>query len=139
YPDGVWFVDLAGVSDPQLVGVTVAATLGLRPEPGRPITQTIADHAAGRRMLLLLDTCDAYLLAAAHLVARLLGGGPEARVLATSREPLGTPGEVVWRGAPPAGGARGGGGAGGAGGGAGRPAPAPPGGGGGAARPATRA
>jgi predicted ATPase/class 3 adenylate cyclase len=97
YTDGVWFVDLAGVSDPELVGVAVAATLGLRPEPGRPIAHTIADHAAGRRMLLLLDTCDAHLPAAAPLVARLLGGGREARVLATSREPLGLPGEVVWR------------------------------------------
>jgi predicted ATPase/class 3 adenylate cyclase len=97
YPDGVWFVDLAGVSDPHLVGVAVAGALGLRPEPGRPIAQSIAEHAAGRRMLLLLDTCDAYLPAAAPIVARLLGGGPEARVLATSREPLRVPGEVVWQ------------------------------------------
>jgi predicted ATPase/class 3 adenylate cyclase len=97
HPDGVWFVDLAGVSDPQLVPLAVAGALGLRPEPGRPVAQTIADHAAGRRMMLLLDTCDAHLQTAAALVARLLGDGPDARVLATSREPLGLPGEVIWR------------------------------------------
>jgi predicted ATPase/class 3 adenylate cyclase len=97
YPDGVWFVDLAAVSDPALVDVAVAAALGIRPEPGRAIADTIADHAAGRRMLLLLDTCDAYLPDAAPLVARLLAGGRHARVLTTSREPLGLPGEVVWR------------------------------------------
>ncbi|MCW2642179.1 MAG: adenylate/guanylate cyclase protein [Dactylosporangium sp.] len=97
YPDGVWFVDLAGVSDAQLVEAAVAGALGLRPEPGRPLAYTIADHAAGRRMLLVLDTCDAHLPVAGAMVARLLGGGPDARVLATSREPLGLPGEVIWR------------------------------------------
>jgi predicted ATPase/class 3 adenylate cyclase len=97
YPDGVWFVDLAGVSDPDLVGVAVGAALGLRPEPGRPIERTIAEQAAGRRMLLLLDTSDAHLSSAGNLVAWLLGGGREARVLTTSREPLGLPGEMVWR------------------------------------------
>jgi predicted ATPase/class 3 adenylate cyclase len=96
YPDGAWMVDLAGVGDPQLAGVAVATALGLRTEPGRPIAHTIADHAAGRRMLLLLDTCEAHLPEAASLVTWLLGGGQGVRVLATSREPLGLPGEVVW-------------------------------------------
>jgi predicted ATPase/class 3 adenylate cyclase len=97
YPDGVWFVDLADVTDAQLVGPAVAGALGLRPELGRPVTRTIADHAAGRRMLLVLDTCDAHLPGVAVVVAQLLGGGSGARVLATSREPLGLPGELVWR------------------------------------------
>jgi predicted ATPase/class 3 adenylate cyclase len=97
YPDGVWFVDLASVNDPGLVAVTVAATLGLRPEPGRPVLQTLTEHVATRRLLLLLDTCDAQITAAAQMVASVLAGSREARVLATSREPLGLPGEVVWR------------------------------------------
>ncbi|GAA1805122.1 adenylate/guanylate cyclase domain-containing protein [Planosporangium flavigriseum] len=97
YPDGVWFVDLAEAGDAQSVASAVAQTLGLRPEPGRPVTQTIADQAADRRILLVLDTCDAHLPVAAAVVARLLGGGAGARILATSREPLGLPGEVVWR------------------------------------------
>ncbi|HEY8473006.1 MAG TPA: adenylate/guanylate cyclase domain-containing protein [Natronosporangium sp.] len=97
YPDGVWFVDLAPVTDPGLVAVTVATTLGLRPEPGRPVLQTLTEHVATRRLLLLLDTCDAQVAAVAAMVSSVLAGSREARVLATSREPLGLPGEVVWR------------------------------------------
>jgi predicted ATPase/class 3 adenylate cyclase len=97
YPDGVWFADLASVTDPGLVAFEVAAVLGLRPEPGRPILDTLAEYGAGRRMLLVLDTCDAQLAAAAEVVSRLLSGGRGVKVLATSREPFGVPGEVVWR------------------------------------------
>jgi predicted ATPase/class 3 adenylate cyclase len=97
YPDGVWFVDLASVTDPGLVAFAVAAVLGLRPEPGRPIMDTLEEYAAGRRMLLVLDTCDAQLAAAVEVVSRLLSGGRGVKVLATSREPFGVPGEVVWR------------------------------------------
>jgi predicted ATPase/class 3 adenylate cyclase len=97
YPDGVWFVDLAAVTDPGLVAVALAATLGLRPEPGRQVVDTIAEYAANRRFLLVLDTCDAQPGAIAMITSRLLASGRGVRVLATSREPLGLPGEVVWR------------------------------------------
>ncbi len=97
YPDGVWSVDLASVTDPGLVAFAVAAVLGLRPEPGRAVIDTLQEYAAGRRMLLMLDTCDAQLGAAAGVVSKLLAGGCGVKVLATSREPLGLPGEVVWR------------------------------------------
>ncbi len=97
HPDGVWFADLAAVADPELVPVAVAAALGLRPEPGRPVLETIVEFAAGRRLLLVLDTCDAQLSAVTVLASRLLSGGGGARILATSREPFGLPGELVWR------------------------------------------
>ncbi|MFS8523184.1 MAG: adenylate/guanylate cyclase domain-containing protein [Micromonosporaceae bacterium] len=97
YPDGVWFVDLAGVADGELVPVTVAEALGVRPEPGRTVLDTVTDHVTGRSLLLLLDTCDAHLAAAAQLVERVLAASGGTTVLATSREPLGLPGEVVWR------------------------------------------
>lgn len=97
YPDGVWFVDLAPVTDPGLVAFAIAAVLGLRPEPGRPIMDTLEEYTAGRRLLLVLDTCDAQLAAATQVVTRLLAGGRGVNVLATSREPFGVPGEVVWR------------------------------------------
>ena len=97
YPDGVWFVDIATVTDPGLVAFAVAAVLGLRPEPGRPMIETLVEYAAARKMLVVLDTCDAQPAASAELVSRLLTGGSGVRVLATSREPLGLPGEVVWR------------------------------------------
>jgi predicted ATPase/class 3 adenylate cyclase len=97
YPDGVWFVDLSAVANGDLVDVSVAAALGLRPEPGRPVIQTIADHTASRRILLVLDTSDAHLPAARRLVSRLLSTGRDVSVVATSREPLALPGELVWR------------------------------------------
>ncbi|HYN94866.1 MAG TPA: adenylate/guanylate cyclase domain-containing protein, partial [Pilimelia sp.] len=97
HPDGVWLVDLASVTDPGLVAMVIATALGVRPEPGRPIVDTVVEHAAGRQMLLLLDTCDAQPAAAAEIAARLLAGGAGVSVLATSREPFGVPGELVWR------------------------------------------
>jgi len=97
YPDGVWFVDLSAIANGDLVDVSVAAALGLRPEPGRPVIQTIADHTATRRLLLVLDTSDAHLPAARRLVSRLLSSGRDISVVATSREPLALPGELVWR------------------------------------------
>ena len=97
YPDGVWFTDLAAVTDPGLVAVAVAATLGLRPEPGRAVLDTLREFTAERRCLLVLDTCDAQPGATALLVNRVLGSGRSTSVLATSREPLNLAGEVVWR------------------------------------------
>ncbi|RQX56964.1 adenylate/guanylate cyclase domain-containing protein, partial [Micromonospora chalcea] len=97
YPDGVWFVDIAAVTDPGLVAFEIAAVLGLRPEPGRPMLDTLVEYAAPRRMLVLLDTCDAQTAASAEVISRLLAGGRGVRVLATSRESFGVPGEVVWR------------------------------------------
>ncbi|WP_406040491.1 adenylate/guanylate cyclase domain-containing protein [Micromonospora sp. NBC_00898] len=97
YPDGVWFVDIAAVTDPGLVAFEIAAVLGLRPEPGRPMVDTLVEYAAARRMLVVLDTCDAQPAASAEVISRLLSGGRGVRVLATSRESFGVPGEVVWR------------------------------------------
>ncbi|PZF86588.1 ATP-binding protein, partial [Micromonospora deserti] len=97
YPDGVWFVDIATVTDPGLVAFEIAAALGLRPEPGRPMVDTLVEYAAARRMLVVLDTCDAQPAASAEVISRLLAGGVGVRVLATSRESFGLPGEVVWR------------------------------------------
>ncbi|MEH1124516.1 adenylate/guanylate cyclase domain-containing protein [Micromonospora sp. CPCC 206061] len=97
YPDGVWFVDVATVTDPGLVAFAIAAVLGLRPEPGRPMSDTLVEYAASRRMLLVMDTCDAQLNASAEIISRLLTGGRGVGVLATSREPFSVPGETVWR------------------------------------------
>ena len=97
YPDGAWFADLAAVTDPELVPLAVAEALGLRPEPGRPVLDTIVEYAVNRRFLLVLDTCEAQPVAAAALADRVLSASRAAKILATSREPLGRPGEVVWR------------------------------------------
>ena len=97
FGDGIWFTDLAAVTDPGLVAVSVAATLGLRPEPGRAVLETLREHISDKRALLVLDTCDAQPGATAILVSRVLSGGSLTKVIATSREPLNLPGEVVWR------------------------------------------
>jgi class 3 adenylate cyclase len=97
HPDGVWFLDLATVADPDGAALTLAATLGLRPEPGRNIWQTLADALTTRRLLLVLDSCDAQPGVVAPVVSRLLAAGPAVHVLATGRDAMVVAGEVVWR------------------------------------------
>jgi len=97
FPDGAWFVDFAQVTDAEQVPATVALALGLRPEPGRKMLDTLGDFVAPRRLLLVLDTCDAQPAAIGALVGRLFSAGRGLVVLAASRQPLGRPGEVVWR------------------------------------------
>jgi predicted ATPase/DNA-binding CsgD family transcriptional regulator len=99
---GVWFADLAPVSDPDLVPVTVADVLGVQQEPGRPVPQTVVEAVGRRRLLVLLDNCEHVIGACAKLADALLRGCPELVVLATSREPLGVDGEQVYR-VPPMG------------------------------------
>ncbi|MEU4239355.1 adenylate/guanylate cyclase domain-containing protein [Actinoplanes sp. NPDC026619] len=95
YPQGVWTVD--AVSAATGLAPALAAALGLRAEPGRPMLETLLEQCADRRMLLLLQTCDAAPAACAGLVRMLLAACPQMDVLVTGREPLGVHGEVVWR------------------------------------------
>ncbi|WP_342668373.1 adenylate/guanylate cyclase domain-containing protein [Actinoplanes subtropicus] len=95
YPQGIWTVD--AVSAATGLAPALAAALGLRAEPGRPVLETVLEECAGRRMLLLLQTSDAAPAACAGLVQRLLAACPGVDVLVTGREPLGVHGEVVWR------------------------------------------
>ena len=97
WPDGVGFVDLAPIADPELVPEAVAAALGLRETPGRPLLATLTDALRPKRLLLVLDNCEHLLDAAAALADALLRACPSVGVLATSREPLGVPGEAPYR------------------------------------------
>jgi predicted ATPase len=97
FPDGAWFTDLAPTSDPALVPKTVAAALGLRELPDLSPTASVIDHARARTMLLVLDNCEHVVAACAALAEALLRACPDLRIVATSRERLGTPGEVAWR------------------------------------------
>jgi predicted ATPase/class 3 adenylate cyclase/DNA-binding CsgD family transcriptional regulator/tetratricopeptide (TPR) repeat protein len=94
---GVWLVDLAPITDPDLVPVAVIRALGLPDQPGRATMDTLLRFVGERRMLLMLDNCEHLLDACAALVVALLGGCPAVTLLATSREPIGVPGEVSWR------------------------------------------
>ncbi|MFJ2441987.1 AfsR/SARP family transcriptional regulator [Streptomyces sp. NPDC087658] len=110
WPDGVWLAELAPVNDPATVAEAVLTALGAREtvlrgagaeelratdrHGGDPLAR-LAEHCGRRRMLLLLDNCEHVIGAAAALADELLSQCPELTILATSREPLGVPGEVV--------------------------------------------
>jgi predicted ATPase/DNA-binding SARP family transcriptional activator/DNA-binding CsgD family transcriptional regulator len=96
YPDGVWLVELAPLSDPALVSRAVAAAVGVREQPGTSLMQSLCVHLASRRMLLVLDNCEHLVDAAARLAKDLLGACPELSILATSRECLNVSGEIIW-------------------------------------------
>jgi len=128
YPSGVWIADLAdvdldetraaaGAGQPDPAGeaageaaageagrvvALVTAALGIRQEADRPLADTLAEALRPRTMLLILDTCEHLVQACAEFVQRLLAGCPGLRVIATSREPLGVRGEIIWR-VPPLG------------------------------------
>ncbi|MFI0975494.1 ATP-binding protein [Streptomyces sp. NPDC021093] len=95
FPDGVWLADLAPLAEPALLDRAVAASLDLRDQSARPAADAVADHLRDRRLLLVLDNCEHLVEAVATLVLRLLRAAPGLRVLATSRERLGVPGEHV--------------------------------------------
>lgn len=96
YPDGVWFVDLAPLSDSGVVPQAVASVLGVREEAGRSLTETLAEHLQERNLLLIIDNCEHLLTACAHLVDALLKNCPHLQILATSRQALGVDGEIGW-------------------------------------------
>ncbi|MEE3920426.1 NB-ARC domain-containing protein [Micromonospora sp. BRA006-A] len=112
FPAGVWLVELAGqpycgdhATCAEIVDM-VAATLEIRDDgppgppgdrsPREPMDRLVA-ALRGRRMLLLLDNCEHVVAPVAQLTEKLLGAAADLRILATSREPLGIPGEVVFR------------------------------------------
>ncbi len=97
FPDGVWLVELAPLSDPALVANSAANVLGTKETPGAPVTGTIVTALRDRRLLLVLDNCEHVLDAAAHLVDAVLRGCPQVKVLVSSREALGTAGETAYR------------------------------------------
>jgi predicted ATPase/class 3 adenylate cyclase len=97
YPDGLWLVELAAVADADLVPRALAAVMDVREQPGTLLTRTLVEFIGSRRVLIVLDNCEHLLASCGALVHALLRGCAGLQVLATSREPLGVPGEVAWR------------------------------------------
>ena len=93
--DEAWLVDLA--DGHGRTANRVAATIGVREEPGVPLAQTLAEALRSRHMLLVLDTCEHQVNDCATLVQLLLARCPWLRIIATSREPLRVRGETIWR------------------------------------------
>ena len=92
YPDGVFFIELAPITEPRLVPSSIAGSVGARAEGARPVLDTLRDHVRDREMLLIVDNFE-QVLDASSVVADLLGAAPRIRILVTSREPLHIMGE----------------------------------------------
>jgi predicted ATPase len=97
FPDGVWFVELADLRQPDLVVSRIAAVIGITEEAGRPLLETLGDALRPRRMLLALDNCEHLLDACAQVCRHVLASAPGLRLLNTSREPLSVAAETIWR------------------------------------------
>jgi predicted ATPase/DNA-binding XRE family transcriptional regulator len=97
YPDGVWLVELAPLTDAALVPQAVASALGVRETRTQPLLVTVANSLKHRQLLLLLDNCEHLLDGCALLANTLLQACPQLQILATSREALGLTGEVSRR------------------------------------------
>ncbi|KXF51357.1 protein kinase [Rhodococcus sp. SC4] len=97
FGDGVWLVELAGLSDGSLLTDVVAAALGLRDHSATPLHEVLLEFLVSRELLLVLDNCEQVVDAAAGLAETILRVCPGVRILATSREPLGIGGEAVLR------------------------------------------
>ena len=97
FKDGAWFIELAPVSSPALVTGTVANVLGVREETGRSLNTTLTDWLKDREILIILDNCEHLIEACAQFAEAVLHNTLKVRLLASSREALGIPGELSWR------------------------------------------
>jgi len=97
YPDGVWLAEFAPIADSALVPKTVAIALDVPEQPGRDMLETLVDALRPKALLLVLDNCEHLVAPCANFAVALLRGCPLVRLLATSREGLGVPGEALWR------------------------------------------
>lgn len=97
FGDGVWYVDLASIADPDVMPVAVTRALGLPDQAGRSMMDTLTRAVGARHLLIVLDNCEHLIEASAALTVALLETCPALTVLATSREPLRVSGEVAWQ------------------------------------------
>jgi len=96
FADGAWVCELAAAANGDDMAQVVASALGVVQRPQMTLGESIVDFLRARRMLVVLDNCEHLLDEAAVLVEMILAAAPGVRVLATSREGLGLPGERVW-------------------------------------------
>src|SRR5205814_146512 len=97
FPHGTWFVDLAPLTDADSVTRALGSAIDVREGASRSLRHAIVEALAERILLIVLDNCEHLLEACAPLVEDLLRSCPGVRVLATSRQALHIPGEIVWR------------------------------------------
>ena len=97
YRDGVWFVNLASISDPSLVASTILAALAAARSSSAPALDQLVGHLRGRSLLIVLDNCEHLMPHVAHVAEAILQNAPSVRILATTRESLNIAGEHVYR------------------------------------------
>lgn len=96
FQDGVWFIELAPLANPDLIAQTILSVFGIGEMGGRAAAETLLDHIRDKQLLLLLDNCEHLVEPCAALVDGLLTRSPALKILASSREALGVKGEMVW-------------------------------------------
>jgi predicted ATPase/class 3 adenylate cyclase len=96
YPDGVWLVELASLTDPTLVLQTISAVLGIREQTGQPSLKAVVDFVCGKEILLLMDNCEHLIEVCAQIADNLLHACPNVSLIATSRERLDIEGEHIF-------------------------------------------
>jgi predicted ATPase/DNA-binding CsgD family transcriptional regulator len=96
FKDGVWWVELAALTDPELLPQQIASSLSIVEKASRSLAETLSDFLQSKQLLLILDNCEHLVTACAHLIEALLRSCPDLRILATSREAINIAGELVW-------------------------------------------
>jgi predicted ATPase/DNA-binding winged helix-turn-helix (wHTH) protein len=97
FPDGAWLIDLAPLTARDLIAQTIATVVGVRESAQRSVRDALAEYLRSRELLLVFDTCEHLIDDSAELAEALLRDAPALRIVATSREALGVPGEIVYR------------------------------------------
>jgi predicted ATPase len=97
FPDGIWFVELAPLTNPDLIPQTILSVFGIGEAQGKTPMQSLIDHVHNKNLLIVLDNCEHLIEACAQLVDTLLKHSPTLKILASSREALGVKGEMTWR------------------------------------------
>jgi len=97
FENGVWFVELATVSDPEFLTSEIINALGIKEEPKKTPEETLTDHLKDKEILIILDNCEHLISACADLTERLLTSCPKLKIIATSREALNCAGEQIFK------------------------------------------
>jgi predicted ATPase/class 3 adenylate cyclase len=97
FADGVWFIELAALADPELILQTIGSVVNVRAQIGMPLREILIDFLRAKNLLLILDNCEHLVEACAQLADELLRSAPALKIIASSREALGINGEKIYR------------------------------------------
>jgi predicted ATPase len=97
FTDGIWFVELAPLTEPNLILQTIASVFGVREQMGTPLMEVLLNYLRVKQILLILDSCEHLIEACAKLADQFLHACPNMKIIASSREALGINGETVYR------------------------------------------